>query len=66
MSTYGKSLMFENRVKSIEEIIAAVENVSVDRVAEVIDRVFDINRMAVAVLGRIDDDKKKIMDVLDF
>ena len=66
MSTYGKSLMFENRVKSIEEIIAAVETVSVDRVAEVIDRVFDINRMAVAVLGRIDDDKKKIMDVLDF
>lgn len=66
MSTYGKSLMFENRVKSIDEIISAVERVSVEGVAEVIDRVFDRERMTVAVLGRIDNEENKIMDALNF
>lgn len=64
MSSYGKSILFENRVKSLDDIIGLIEDVNYDRVAEVIDDIFDRDKLTLAVLGKIDGDGERLLDIL--
>lgn len=66
MNAYGKSLMFEERAKTIDDIIEFIDGISQERVAEVIDYVFDQSKMTVAVLGRIKENGKDLLDIMDF
>lgn len=66
MSTYGKSMLFENEAKNIDDVIRRINDVSVEGVAEVIDNVFDSRKMTLALLGKVKDSKDKLMDILDF
>ncbi len=66
MSSYGKSMLFENRVYSMDDTVSLIDRVSRDSVADVIDTVFDINRLNLAVLGRIEGEGKNIIDAVEF
>ncbi len=66
MSNYGKNILFENRVKTLDEIIELIDSVNSDRVAEVIDGVFDKDHLTVSALGRIDGDGKDLLEILNF
>ena len=66
MSTYGKSMLFENKPKSIDDIIRLIDNVNTESVAQVIDSVFDSNKMTLALLGSIKDTEDELMGILEF
>ncbi len=66
MSTYGKTMLFENKPKSLDDIICLINNVNAESVAEVIDSVFDSRRITLAVLGDIKDTEDGLMSILDF
>ncbi|MBR5614653.1 MAG: insulinase family protein [Clostridia bacterium] len=66
MSSYGKSMLFENRVYSMDDTVSLIDRVNRDSVADVIDTVFDINRLNLAVLGRIEGEGKNIIDAVEF
>ena len=66
MSSYGKSMLFEKTVRTMDDTISLIEKVSRDSVAEVIDSVFDIEKLNLAVTGRIELDKCKIADFIRF
>ncbi len=66
MSSYGKFLLFENKVRTLDDLIELIDQVDCDRVAEVIDEVFDRERMTIAVLGKIDGDGKELLGIMDF
>lgn len=66
MSSYGKSVLFENRVYSMDDTIRLIERVNVDSVAEAIDTVFDVNHLNMAVTGRIENRTKSIADAIEF
>ncbi len=66
MRSYGKGVLFENRAKTLDEIIDLIDGVSFEGVSEVIERVFDRNHLTVAALGRLDTDGKEMLDILNF
>ncbi|MDO4743990.1 MAG: pitrilysin family protein [Clostridia bacterium] len=66
MSSYGKSILFEDEIKSVEETIKRIESVSRESVAEVIDSVFDKAKLNIAVCGRITASKEDVLDALSF
>lgn len=66
MSHYGKSMLFENEAKNIDDVLKRIDQVSADGVAEVIDRVFDSRKMTLALLGNIEDTKDQLMSILEF
>lgn len=66
MSSYGKSLMFDSRMKTIDDIIDLIDKIKPEDVSEVIDFVFDRNRMTAAILGRVEETEQKILNILDF
>ncbi len=66
MSHYGKSMLFENTAKNIDDVIRHIDAVSAEGVAEVIDSVFDGSKMALALLGNIKDTEDDLMSILDF
>jgi predicted Zn-dependent peptidase len=66
MSSYGKSILFEDKIKSIEEITQRIEAVNRASVAEVIDWVFDNKKLNVAVCGRISATKEDMLEALHF
>lgn len=62
MQGAGRSLLLDKPIYTQEEALEKIENVSVDSVAEIIDRVLDVNTMSVAAVGRIE----KIDGLFDF
>lgn len=66
MSSYGKSVLLEGRAYSMEDTISLIEKVDYDSVAEVIDRVFNINCLNLAVTGKINADAEDFKNIIDF
>ncbi len=66
MSHYGKSMLFENEAKNIDDVLKRIDQVSTDGVAEVIDNVFDSSKMTLALLGNIKDTEDELMSILEF
>ncbi len=65
MSNYGKAVLFDNHIKSQDDIIKLIDNVSTATIAEVIERVLRSDKANIAVLGRgnINSD---ILSTIDF
>ncbi len=66
MSSYGKGILFENKIRSMEETIHLIESVSRDSVAEIIDKVFDRDKLNIALCGKVSADKDEIINTLNF
>ena len=66
MSSYGRSVLFDNKIRTPEEIIAQIESVNTDSVAETIERVFDIDKLNIAVTGRIENTGEEIAGIMNF
>lgn len=56
MNSIGKSELILNRMKTPEEIIRCIDEVNLDRVREVTNKIFDINRMSFSAVGKIEED----------
>lgn len=54
MQGAGRSMLLNKPIYTQEEALEKIEEVSVDSVAEIIDRVLDTDTMSVAAVGRID------------
>ncbi|MCL2057988.1 MAG: insulinase family protein [Oscillospiraceae bacterium] len=61
MSSLGKSELLLGYINPPEKIVAKVEAVTLDKVYEVMGRVFDIGGLAVSAVGRIDGDLENIL-----
>jgi len=66
MSNYGKTMLFEDKVQNIDDIISLIDGVSTDGVAEIIDNVFDSRKVTLALLGNVKEDQDELMGILDF
>lgn len=53
MSNYGKSKLVLNRIKSQDEIISGVDNVTVDSLKKISEEIFDSNKLSVSLVGKI-------------
>lgn len=65
MSNYGKAVLFDNHIKSQDDIIKLIDNVNTKTIAEVIERVLRSDAVNTVVLGKgnIDTD---ILNAIDF
>ena len=66
MGGYGRSVLLSGRVTDIEESISDIEAVDENAIAEAISCVFDINRLNIAAIGRIDGGEDRIKSAIDF
>lgn len=66
MRSYGRSMLYENRVYSMDDLIDLIDRISRDSVADVIDTVFDMSKLNIAVTGRIENETKNITDAIEF
>ncbi len=66
MSSFGKSLLFENEVRDMEEMIKLIDRVNSETVAETIDRIFDTKSLNIAVLGKTEKSEDEISDSIEF
>ena len=61
MTSNGKSELLLGYVRTPEEVVEKVEGVTLDRVKQVLDETFDLDKMAVAAIGRVDDQLGKAL-----
>ena len=54
MSSYGKNLLLEERVDDAEALMKKISEVNTEKCAHVIDKIFDMNKMNIAILGNIE------------
>lgn len=54
MQAAGRNLLLDKPIISPEEVLEKINNVSSDSVADIIDRVLDVNTLNVAAVGAID------------
>ena len=66
MSSYGKSLLLENKVKTIEETEKQIDAVNQDSVSCVIDKIFDKERLNIAILGKVENTEDQIKNAFNF
>lgn len=66
MSAYGKALLLENRVRNTEDTIKLIDRVNISTVADTIDQVFNIDKLNIAVTGRLDGKFDGIANEIDF
>ncbi len=66
MSSYGKCVLFEDKVKTLDDLTEMIDRVDCERVAEVIDEVFDRDKLVIAALGKLEGDGKELLDIMDF
>ncbi len=66
MSSYGKSVLFDNRIKTPEEITALIERVNKNTVADTIDRVFNIDKLNIAITGKVSGNGEGLLNIMDF
>lgn len=52
MMSIGKSMLLVNKVKTTDEILECINNVSFDSIKKVIDKVFDLNNLGICIVGR--------------
>ncbi len=64
MNAYGKSLMFDDTARTVDDLIEMIDRVSAERVAEVIDYIFDPAHMSLAVLGKTDIKGEKLLEIM--
>ncbi|MBR5155796.1 MAG: insulinase family protein [Clostridia bacterium] len=65
MSSFGKGILFENKIRNMEETINLIEGVSRDSVAEIIDRIFVRDKLNIALCGKVSASENEIIDALD-
>ncbi len=63
---YGKSLLLDGQVKTIDHAVHMIDQITPEGVAEAIDFVFDKNKITLAVLGRFDGNAHELLNILDF
>ncbi len=66
MRSYGRSMLYENRVYTMDDLVELIDRITTDSVANVIDTVFDINKLNIAVTGRIENGAQNIVDAIAF
>lgn len=57
MSSYGKSLLVDGQVECTEDIMNKISEISEEKIAESIEKVFDINKLNIAILGNVNEKK---------
>ncbi len=65
MSSYGKGLLFENKIRTMEDTINFIDSVNPDSVASTIDRVFVSNKLNIALCGNICHNENTIKNALN-
>lgn len=60
MLSYGKSMLLQNSVRSMDKMIEMIDSVSFERVKSVVNSVF-ANPPAVSIVGSVDDNKKIVI-----
>ncbi len=66
MSSYGKSVLYGQPLETLEDTIKTIDSVTHDTVADVIDTVFDRDRLNIAVCGKQTETKKEIENAIEF
>jgi hypothetical protein len=66
MSNYGKSLLLDDKIRSIEETVDFIDRVSQESVSRVIDTVLDRSKLNVALCGEVKESMADIEAVFDF
>lgn len=63
MSSYGKGLLLNNKIKSADDVLRKIDAVSSDKIAYLIDLIFDKDKLNIAVLGKVknNDYRKEIL-----
>ena len=64
MSSNARSELLLNRVLTPDELLAKVEDITLDKVYELAYSIFDMNKMSVSAVGRIS--QADFVDLLDF
>lgn len=64
MSSYGKNLLLDGKINTAEEIIEKISKINPQNAADAVERVFDINKMNIALLGNVKN--KNYGDIFDF
>ncbi len=65
MSSYGKGILFENKIRSMEETIRLIDSVNQNSVAEIIDRIFVPEKLNIALCGKVNESKDSIINALN-
>lgn len=55
MTSYGKKLLTENKVENINDIMNKVSGITKEKISDSIDRIFDLNKLNIAILGNVDE-----------
>jgi len=53
MTSYGKNLLLENKIQNIDDIMQEISGITKEKVADSIERVFDLNKLNIAILGDV-------------
>ena len=52
MLSHGESMLLNNKVKDEDEIIEHINNVNMEQVKSIINKVFNIENLAVCIVGK--------------
>jgi predicted Zn-dependent peptidase len=52
----GKSELMHGRIRTQDEILKKINEVTVDSIADVIDNIFDFDKLGISIVGNIDED----------
>ena len=52
MMSIGKSMLLLNKVKTTDEILECINNVNIESVKKVINKVFNLDNLGICVVGR--------------
>lgn len=52
MMSIGRSLLLNNKVESTDDILKSIDNVNGETVKKVIDKIFNLNKLGVCIVGR--------------
>lgn len=63
MNSMGKSLLILNEIKTQENILKSIDEITLSTVKGVIDRIFDFDRVSMAVVGEVEV-KRELKDFL--
>ena len=52
MMSIGKEMLFTNQVKSAEEVLKCIDDIDTKEINEIIQRVFDLDNIAICIVGK--------------
>ncbi len=64
MSSMGKSELLLGRIFSQEETLKDIDKISMEDFREIIDRVLDFENMAITVLGNVDENTERLLEMV--